>query len=321
MKCLSSASFVLVVQTLVQASPEFKKSAANFMTVGFNKGRTGTRVTELAVTVKHREMFEGEEDVAIEDLILEVKADNGCWNKVEERPVRRGREKSMWRVKVVPCKKHFVRIGLKRDGCVEYFQYPEAVGAASAEEIANSHFRPRMPEKIAITPLGDNSVFVTWRESECAESYDLWYESDSQLDLGNMTVRSGVGSVTVTGLENCTEYTIKMVALVGEEFSDETDADFSTCQVNSTDILDTKKEEKTDVSLCDNIEKQCELITPRLLDFTSSVIQEDEAVSGKNKTVFEVKSDPEAQTGQASSSYNSLLYALLTQLTLLILVF
>eukprot|EP00092_Neocalanus_flemingeri_P029101 GFUD01031588.1.p1 GENE.GFUD01031588.1~~GFUD01031588.1.p1 ORF type:complete len:324 (+),score=95.32 GFUD01031588.1:149-1120(+) len=322
MNCLLSALLVISGQFAVEAVPEFKKNAAEFMEVGFNKGRTGTRFTEIAVTVRTRDMFEDGEDVDIEDLSLEVKAGDGCWTKVEESPVRRGKEKRMWRVKIVPCKEHLVRIGIKRDGCVEYFQYPEAVGPASTEQIANSHFRPRMPENIYIAPLGGDSVTVNWSLSECAESYDIWYESDSGLDLGNMTVSGGDGSVTVMGLENCTEYTMKIVALVGEDFSEEGEADFTTCQENSTDILGTMKVENADDSTCKIIDKQCELLTPRLGDFTSpdmEVVQkEDLEVSAEPE--FEVKTDPEAQTGQAMSNYSSLLCTLLTQIVFILIV-
>ena len=83
--------------SFIETAPEFKKNAAEFMEVGFNKGRTGTRVTELAVTIMYEDMFEGGEDVDIEALSLEVKAGDGCWTKVNEKPVRRGREKRMWR--------------------------------------------------------------------------------------------------------------------------------------------------------------------------------------------------------------------------------
>ena len=318
---LLSITLFFVGKSLVEAVPEFKKNAAEFMEVGFNKGRTGTRFTEIAVTVRPGDMFEDGEDVDMEDLSLEVKAGDGCWTKVKESPVRRGKAKSMWRVKIVPCKEHLVRIGIKRDGCVEYFQHPESVGPASAQEIANSHFRPKVPESVSIVPLGGDSVNVSWTPSECAESYDLWYESDSRLDLGNMTVSAGVRSVTVMGLENCTEYTMKIVALVGEEFSEEGEADFTTCDVNSTDIHNTMIDQQADDTSCENIDKQCELITPRLGDFTSSgkvlVDEEEVQMNAFNETKFEVKSDPEAQTGRASSSYSSLLYTLLAQMVLM----
>eukprot|EP00092_Neocalanus_flemingeri_P009275 GFUD01009981.1.p1 GENE.GFUD01009981.1~~GFUD01009981.1.p1 ORF type:complete len:393 (+),score=100.14 GFUD01009981.1:275-1453(+) len=345
---------VLVGQSVIEAVPGLGKNGAEFMEVGFSQGRTGTRFTEIAVTVRPREMFEDGEDVDIEDLSLEVKAGDGCWTKVEESPVRRGKEKMMWRVKIVPCKEHLVRIGIKRDGCVEYFQYPEAVGPASTEQIANSHFRPRMPENISITQLGGDSVTVSWSPSECAESYELQY--------GNMTVSTELEVVPISGLENCTDYTLKIVALVGEKFSDEGEIDFSTCQVNYTDILDSMTTEKIDDLPCETIDKHCELSTQRLEDFTTTqrledftttqrledftttqrledftttqrledftttqrledfttsdigiVYEEDAEETGGNETLFEVKSEPKAQTGQLSSSY-SLFHPLLTHM-------
>eukprot|EP00091_Calanus_sinicus_P017914 TRINITY_DN3909_c0_g2_i3.p1 TRINITY_DN3909_c0_g2~~TRINITY_DN3909_c0_g2_i3.p1 ORF type:complete len:232 (-),score=52.11 TRINITY_DN3909_c0_g2_i3:189-884(-) len=179
-------------------------------------------------------MFEGGEDVDIGALRLEVKAEDGCWKSIEEKPLRRGKDKQMWRVKVVPCKEHYVRLGLARDGCFDYLQHPESIGPASTEEIANSHFRPSTPEDITITPLTSDSVDVSWTPSSCAESYELWYESHDGDDSGNMTVSAGFGSVTVSELKNCTDYTMYVTAMVGDEFSGEAEAEFTTCKLNGT---------------------------------------------------------------------------------------
>ena len=303
-------SVVILLMVQVDAIPEFKKNAENFMTVGFKKGPTGTRVTEVSVTVMHNDIFEGGEDVAIEDLLLELKSGDGCWTKVEERPVRRGRETIMWRVKVIPCKEHIVRIGLKRARCVDYFQYPDTIGPATSEEIATSHFRPKMPQHMKIIPTSNTRVNITWRESECAESYDLWYESDSQMDLRNMTISVGVGSVEVTGLKQCTEYTIKMVALVGEEFSDEAEADFTTCQANSTDIFDTIAADQKDDTSCEFMLNKCEAPRPR--DLVNETY-----IEVNNETLFEVNLVPEAHTEQASTSHSSVLSILLTQMSII----
>jgi len=310
----------LAGQSLVLAVPEFKKNAAEFIEVGFNQGRAGPRYTELAVIVKPSELFEGEETVDIKDLSLEVKAGDGCWEKVGTSPFRRGRDKRMWRVKIVPCKVHSVRIGIKRDDCVDYLEYPDTVGPASADQIANSHFRPQMPDKISVVPQGGDSVSVSWSPSQCAQTYDLWYESDSGLDLGNMTVKAGAESVNISGLENCKEYTMKIVAIVGEEFSEEADAEFTTCAGNTTDMSDEIISEEEDDSTCKITTKQCNLSTQRFGDFTSSSLtvelEEDIDNTPTNSTETESLTDPEAQTGHATKTFTNIACTILSQLVL-----
>ena len=134
-----------------------------------------------------------------------------------------------------------------------------------------------MPENISIVPLESDSVTVRWSPSECA---------GSELDLENMTVSAEFGSLTFMGLKNCVKYTMtmKIAGMVGDEFSNEREAEFSTCQGKSTDILDTM-----------NTNKQCE--------FTSServMVQEEEVeVTTGNETQFEVTKDSQTQTDQA----------------------
>ena len=318
-----SVILVIVGQSVLEAVPEFKKNAAEFMEVGFYKGRTGIRLSEIVVTVGYKEMFEGGEDVDIDDLSLEVKADDGCWTKIMETPIKRGNDKFSWRVKIAPCKEHFVRIGITRDGCVEYFQYPEAVEPSSNEEIAKSLFKPGMPENIFISPLGPDSVSVSWSPSECAESYELWYESE--LDSGNLTVSAGFGSVLVFGLENCTDYTLRIVALVGEKFSEEGESDFTTCQGEILNMPDTTIAERTDDLSCESIIRQCELPTLRFEESTSPDMfllpGKMLDVSTDPETEFEVKSDTDAPTGQANNCYKSLLGVLVSQIVLILMVF
>jgi len=288
-----SLIFLFCVENIVEAAPKFKANASQFMDVGFNKGRTGTRLAEIAVKFRPEQMLEDGENVHIEDLVLEVKSGDDCWMEVEERPVKRGKDKQMWRVKVVPCKQHLLRIGIKREECIEYFEYPAPVGPATAEEIANSHFRPSMPENVAITPLTEDSAVVSWTPSACAESYELWYESDDERDSGNMTVSAGFGSVTVRGLKNCTAYTMYVTALVGDEFSNAGEGEFTTCDTGHTDIQGTPAEDIDNT--CEQVHRECEIEKPR------PILMEDEAIN-VNETQLELKSDPEARIGRPNSS-------------------
>jgi hypothetical protein len=294
---LASALYAIAASDM-KVAPLFKENASEFVEVGFSEGRTGKRVTELSVSVKISDIFENNDAVDVDDLNLEIKTDNECWTRVGGTPVRRGRERRMWRLKVVPCKSHSIRIGLRRAGCVEYLEYPGTIGPATATEIANSHYRPKIPGNIVITPISNESVTVSWHESECSESYDLWYESDSGLDLGNMTIPAGVGSVTIAGLETCTEYTAYIVATRGDEFSDEGRADFTTCFTNTTDILDTIGTEVKNNYFCKQVDDECEFAVKieELENEELFMIKEEEVASLVNET------QSNAQIGHSSIS-------------------
>eukprot|EP00092_Neocalanus_flemingeri_P034721 GFUD01037782.1.p1 GENE.GFUD01037782.1~~GFUD01037782.1.p1 ORF type:complete len:346 (-),score=70.82 GFUD01037782.1:132-1121(-) len=326
MNYLSTVIFVMSELFVIEAAPKLKKNNTEFMEVGFYKGRTDQSLTEIAVTVRHKDMLEEGKDIDVNDLSVEVKAGDGCWTQILENPLRKGKDKSMWKVKIVPCKEYLVRVGVKRDGCIEYFQYPEAVGPALKEDLASSQFKPKSPGNISVELLGTDSVTVSWSPSECAESYELWYESEDRLDKGTLTVSAGFGSVLIMGLENCGDYTLRIAARLGEIFSNEGEADFTTCRGNSRKTLDTITGEQTLDSpvsaACESIIKQCELPTPRFVNPSSSDTSllpgEVVGVSVEPETEFEENSDTKAQTGQANRSYESQVRALLLQMVLIL---
>ena len=183
------------------------------------------------------EMFDNGDPVDLEDLSLEVKSGDGCWKPLLEDPFIKGEAEMSWYVKTVPCKEQFIRVRINTGECVDYLQYPEAVGPASQKEMEN--FKPPAPEDISIHPLGSDLVTVQWSPSECADSYELWYWSEANKDSGNLTVSAGFGSVMVVGLKTCTNYTVHIVALAGEMVSDKGVADFTTCRGKSLEIPKT----------------------------------------------------------------------------------
>merc|ERR1712106_544488 len=329
---LLCVSLILVgLSSINAAQQELKKNVSEFMEVGYSRGRVGTRVTELAVTVQHNDMFEGEEDVDMDILRIEVKAEDGCWTNVEGKPVRRGKDKRMWRVKVIPCKKYFVRLGIKRDGCIEYHEHPTTVGPASSEEIENSHFRPSKPENVGITTQTDDSVSVSWTPSECSESHELLYESHDGDDSGNITVNAGMESVTIKDLKNCTDYSVYVTAVVGEEFSDEAEADFSTCYEDTEEGVPDKKPDDS-ATRCEPVEKECEVEEDTSTDITMLELvvldqseqketAEDEKLkllqySTEPQTQIQSRFGPDTETSQAISSHTKLVGVFLTQAVL-----
>merc|ERR1711892_974726 len=300
--------------------------------------------------VRHNDMFEGEEDMDMDILRIEVKAEDGCWTNVEGKPVRRGKDKRMWRVKVIPCKKYFVRMGIKRDGCIEYHEHSTTVGPASSEEIANSHFRPSKPDNVGIATMTDDSVSVSWTPSECSESYELLYESHDGDDSGNITVNAGMESVTIKDLKNCTDYSVYVTAVVGEEFSDEGEADFSTCYEDTEEGVPDKKPDDS-AGFCEPVEKECEVEEQTSTDITMLELvvldqsQQKETADDDKLKLLQYSTEPQTQiqprfgpdtessqhtessqaissqteSSQAISSHTKLVCVILTQVVLFLL--
>merc|ERR1712173_76537 len=110
-----------------------------------------------------------------------------------------------------------------------------------------------------------------------------------------MTVSAGVGEVNIAGLENCTEYTLYIVSLLGEEFSNDAEVDFATCQENNTTIADTQVREDTVFSSCKQVDEECRFFATKLDELESEelfLMEEDvEKDLSSNHTLFD------AQTG------------------------
>ena len=262
-----------------------KEDTFKFTEVGFNKGRANTRLAEISVKIRMNDIFEDFEETDLASVILEIKSGDECWSKVEEKPLRRGNDLRIWRVNVVPCKKHEVRIGILNDGCINYIWTPSHVGPVTAAEIAVTHYRPPAPENIKMSNIGNGSVRVSWAYSGCAELFELFYESENKEDSGNITTSVGFGSVTLFELEYCTSYTLYVTAKMGIEFSEVGKAEFTTCVTDEDELIDTSEDEVK--SECKALTKECQW------DFHD------------REEIFEIKSNPEARIGRAMSSSTS----------------
>merc|ERR1712173_102502 len=134
--------------------------AGDFLNVGFYMGRRGKAVDKIQVKVDFEEMFEDADEVNEDLLQLEIKQEDGCWERVSGSP--RGKESFSWKVNVSPCKRHSVRVGVKRDDCIEYASPVKSVGPATIEEIAQAHYRLKSPKRLIVSPLTNESVSVSW---------------------------------------------------------------------------------------------------------------------------------------------------------------
>jgi len=317
------------VFSVSEADLELKENAGDFLNVGFYMGRRGKAVDKIQVKVDFEEMFEDADEVNEDLLQLEIKQEDGCWKRVSGSP--RGKESFSWKVNVSPCKRHSVRVGVKRDDCIEYASPVKSVGPATIEEIAQAHYRLKSPKRLIVSPLTNESVSVSWAQVECADSYDLWYESHDGEVKKNITVKANGErqAVVLEDLNNCTDYTMYVASRIGDKFSIESETDFSTCIFSPENGSDELIEEPviTSIKMCESLIKECPMNGPSLrMDNLlkpnmSHEYEADFIRKNTSKTEKELLPETEAQTGNAMSLTQILsLASLLLQLVSVMLI-
>ena len=103
---------------------------------------------------------------------------------------------------------------------------------------------------------------MSWIPSMCSLSYDIWYQSEDRSKDGNITVTAGMTKdVWLLGLDNCTDYSVRVISVIGSEFSDEISTTFNTCNLANltyTDKIESFNVTLTDGSmLCNSDKPQC----------------------------------------------------------------
>ena len=136
---------------------------------------------------------------------------------------------------------------------MEYLASETVVAGVSAAVLHSSGYRPHTPEGLRVSVRGESVPLVSWQPVMCTQSYELWYsttdteETDSgesctvndkqQIDYaGNLTLTPGMTQdVALYGLrQQCGDYTVRLVAVTGAEFSNEVDVVFNICD-NATE--------------------------------------------------------------------------------------
>jgi len=302
----------------------------DYLSVGYSRGRSGDRVTELSLVLSHEDMRTGT-NTSVESVGVEVRTGEGCWTRVEDNPVRRGRDKVMWRVKIVPCNIYHVRLVVEHDSCVEYHDHPTQVGPADNDAIHRSHYRPVMPHDIMTHRVSHDSVKVTWDQSSCAEYYTVLYESHDNKDSGNTSLSMDQTSVILTDLLNNTVYTVYVTAVMGEEFSDEAEADFATNNLTKYGEVVSKDKDTN----CHYVQRECgrkeELAKKDLVikdhkkeednkDLNITIIEQDITTNAKiqKETEIHLKSETQTQSSTAMQNYGQYFWTFLAQFVLLI---
>merc|ERR1711915_1035794 len=300
---------VITFFSVSEADLKLKENAGDFVNVGFYMGRRGMAVDKIQVKVDFEEIFEDADEVNEDLLHLEIRQEDGCWKRVNGSP--RGKESFSWKVKISPCKRHSVRVGLKRDDCIEYVSPVKNIGPATIEQIAQAHYRLKSPERLIVSPLTNDSVSVSWAQIECADSYDLWYESHDGEVKKNITVDANNERqhVVLEDLNNCTDYTMFVASRIGDKFSIESETDFSTCNFSPENGSDELREEPviTSTKKCESLIQECPMNGPslrmdNLIKPNISHGHEPEFI-GKNTSKSEIELLPKtgAQTGNAMS--------------------
>merc|ERR1719320_134795 len=174
---------------------------------------------------------------------------------------------------------------------------------------------------------------VSWDESSCAEYYTVWHESHDSKDFGNISLPMGQADVILTDLLNNTDYTVYVTAVLGEEFSDEAEADFTTDDViKHGEVVSADKDIK-----CHYGKREC--------DIREEFVKEDLVIKDHNKkeggedrdmTTMEQdittkaqtikqskihqKTETQTQSSKAMSTYGQNFCGIITQFVLLIIV-
>merc|ERR1711915_98246 len=298
---------VISVFSVSEADLKLKENAGDFLNVGLYMGRRGKAVDKIQVKVDFEEMFEDADEVNEDLLHLEIKQEDGCWKRVNGSP--RGKESFSWKVNISPCKRHSVRVGVQRDDCIEYVSPVKSVGPATIEQIAQAHYRLKSPERLIVSPPTKKSVSVSWAQIECADSYELWYESHDGEIKKNITVDADGERQTAVleDLNNCTDYTMYVASRIGDKFSIESETDFSTCSFSPENGSDELTEEPaiTSNKMCESLIKECPMNGPSLrMDNLlkpnmSREYEPDFIRKNTSRTEMELLPETEAQTGNA----------------------
>lgn len=166
-----------------------------------------------------------------DQLMIEVKVDNGDWKAEASKPVALGGGKYRWSLSSIPCKDHMIKLWVSGPAGQASLEYPEPVRAISEAELIASHYTPLAPTNLQLTNLGDNQVEMSWAPADCATAYDISYGVDvDSMQYKVVSASQGSRLILSEGLEPCTDYTVNVFSVVGE---DEYSAEAATARLTT----------------------------------------------------------------------------------------
>ena len=162
-------------------------------------------------------------------VTIEIKSGNSPWRVIDEHPSIRGGVYTWTGSNVAPCKNHQVRIWVHgKDQSQSSFQFPKTIAVVSQNALASSGYQPQKPKFLKIVQTVDY-VVLSWSPSLCADLYDFTYQKVTGGETFSRQVPATERpSLTISdGIESCSEYEVKVVAVTSEEYSDDTFDTFS----------------------------------------------------------------------------------------------
>ena len=192
--------------------------------------------TKLEIVARPVMMVEDISTVDTNDITLEMRTDDGPWITVEYSPSIRGGQYRWVVGDVSPCIPHTMRVVLGgKDGSKAVLEYPSEV--VTTDTLARAGYRPSPPTNLTIVQTG-GEVMVGWAPSPCTTMYDLTY---SMVGGGKTVSRQVAGESVVLyeGIDDCSEYEVKISGVTGDEYSDEAVAVFVTSpEVTAVEMLE-----------------------------------------------------------------------------------
>jgi len=234
----SSFLEVLIISGLVTsvrcATPTYKENAGDFMQVGFKKivrrGEENKDFSKLEIEARPLLMVDDKEVIDKDDITIEVKAGDADWEVITKPPSKRGGVYRWTVSNVTPCVEHNVRLWLRTmDGIKTSFTYPKPIPAANIEEIIASGYKPEKPKDVVVSHYSEGDIKVSWTKSECATLYDITYQNIADGNTASEQTDTELNSVIISdNIEYCSEYEIRVTAIIGDQYSEESIATFST---------------------------------------------------------------------------------------------
>lgn len=211
----SVAILFSLISIAYSAVPTLRADAADKVSWKF-KDRPKQDVSRIVLEWEPFAMVEDRSSINHKELSVLIKSGDGEYMPVTNRARVRG-GKYMYTISIVPCKDQNLRFVLKGSEGEVIFDLPEAIPASSPELIGASNFLPEVPTNVNIEQ-NEDSVTLTWDQSECATSYYLRFEGPDGIEFDKDVTEN---TVTITEFDACSQYDVFAIAVVHESESDE----------------------------------------------------------------------------------------------------
>jgi len=246
-----TVSFIVVnmisLSITTASNIRFRANAVDFVKVGYKtvtrRGELKEDYSKLEIEAQPLLMVEESSSVDKSKIRIEIKSgdDSNSWRVLDTPPSMRGGVYRWTESNIEPCVNHRVRMFFHgQDGSSTSLDIPRIIPAATLDEITSSGYRPHTPEDMKVTEISSGGFKIEWSPVKCSLSYDVTYQEVTGGKAVSKQVLASMGNtLTVTeGIAPCSEYEIRVSAVIGDEYSDEIVATYSTLpKTNSGDNL------------------------------------------------------------------------------------